>query len=392
LSAVAAALAATWAAAVFAQNPEIGQHGSVETHGFVSQGYIQSTNNNYLGPSERGSFEFTEAGINFTYSASDRMRVGLQIFAHDLGPLGNYTPQFDWYYIDYLFWDWLGFRAGRTKIPFGLYNEFRDIDAARVSVLMPTSIYSPSSREFLLAQTGVELYGQAPLGSGGRLEYKLYGGTIFLSPDSVTTNLSNFTVPYLMGGRLMWLPPIEGLSLGASIQRLRLEFDFVPTPEELANFQMMGALPMDFTGPVEVRLPAWLWVGSAEYQVGDWLLAAEYSETRTRLEGDLAAPCTRGVGRGAYASASYRVLPWLVPGAYFSAQFPDPCGRAGPARHQYDVAVTLRFDIDEHWLFKAEGHFMSGTAQLDRTLNDNTPTNELDRNWGLLLLKTTAYF
>lgn len=387
---VAGALALAWPAAASAQNLEPGGEG-VEIHAFVSQGYLHSTDNDYLGPSERGSFEFTEAGINFTHAANDRLRVGLQIFAHDLGPLGNYSPQFDWYYLDYLFWDWLGFRAGRTKVPFGLYNEFLDIDAARVSVLMPQSVYPSAAREFLLAQTGAELYGYAPLGVAGRLEYRIYGGTIFLNPDSISANLRDFTVPYMMGARLMWLP-IDGLSIGGSIQRLRLEFDYLPTPEELAQFQMSGALPEDFMGPIASRLPAWLWVASAEYQAGDLLIAAEYTESRTRLEGDLAGPCTRAVGRGAYASASYRVLPWLSPGAYFSALVPDACGRTGPAKRQYDAAATLRFDVTEHWLFKVEGHFMSGTAQLDSRLNDDRPNSELTSEWGLLLLKTTAYF
>jgi hypothetical protein len=387
-------LALTTARAALAQDIEPEQSGGVETHGFVSQGYIQSTQNNYLGPSERGSFEFTEAGINFTHAVDDRLRVGLQIFAHDLGPLGNYTPQFDWYYLDYLLWDWLGFRAGRTKLPFGLYNEFSDIDAARVSILLPQSVYPASNREFLLAQTGAELYGHAPIGAAGQLEYRLYGGTIFLSPDSVSTSFSDFTVPYMMGARLMWLPPIVGLSIGGSIQRLRLEFDFTPTSEQLAQYQMMGALPADFTGAIASRLPAWLWVASMEYQIGDLLIAAEYTQSRVRVETDLALPCTGGqsVRRGGYASVSHRVLPWLSPGVYFSAQVPDPCSRVGSSKRQYDAAATLRFDMNEHWLFKVEGHFMSGTAQLDGSLNDNRPTSDLPSEWGLLLLKTTAYF
>lgn len=393
-SRAAAALLALTGSRAFAQDIDPEPSGGVETHGFVSQGYLHSTQNNYLGPSERGSFEFTEAGINFTHSVDTQMRVGLQIFAHDLGPLGNYAPQFDWYYIDYLFWDWLGFRAGRTKLPFGLYNEFSDIDSARVPVLLPQSVYPATSREFLLAQTGAELYGQAPLGAAGQLEYRLYGGTIFLSPDSVSTAVSGFTVPYMMGARLMWLPPIEGLSLGGSIQRLRLEFDFAPTPDQIAEYQMMGVLPDGFMGTIASRLPAWLWVASVEYQIGDLLIAAEYTESRARPETDLALPCTgrQSLGRGGYAAVSHRVLPWLSPGAYFSAQVPDPCSRAGSSKHQYDAAATLRFDLNEHWLFKVEGHFMVGTSQLDRTLNDNRPTSELPSEWGLLLLKTTAYF
>src|SRR5688500_15914525 len=88
------------ARAALAQEAEEDERG-VDIHGFVSQGFIKSTNNNYLAESERGSFDFTEVGINFTSALSDRLRIGLQLFAHDLGPLGNYKPQFDWFFLDY---------------------------------------------------------------------------------------------------------------------------------------------------------------------------------------------------------------------------------------------------------------------------------------------------
>src|SRR5690606_37602904 len=73
---------------------------AVETHAFVSQGYIKSTDNNYLAPSERGSYEFTEVGLNFTMRPSDSLRLGVQLFARDLGPLGNLEPTVDWFYFD----------------------------------------------------------------------------------------------------------------------------------------------------------------------------------------------------------------------------------------------------------------------------------------------------
>ncbi len=66
-----------------------------EVHGIVSQGFIKTTQNNYLADSKRGSFEFSEAGINFTKNLTPEFRVGIQLFTHDLGPLGNYRTQFD---------------------------------------------------------------------------------------------------------------------------------------------------------------------------------------------------------------------------------------------------------------------------------------------------------
>ena len=106
----------------------------LETHGFVSQGYIRTTDNNYLArsASSRGSFEFSEVGLNFTQPLGEHLRAGVQLFARDLGPLGNYDIKADWFYLDYRWTDALGLRAGRIKLPCGLYNEINDIDSARV--------------------------------------------------------------------------------------------------------------------------------------------------------------------------------------------------------------------------------------------------------------------
>jgi hypothetical protein len=231
----------------------------VEIHGFVSQGFFKTTANNYLGESERGSVDFTEVGLNFTKQLGENLRAGVQVFARDIGPLGNYAPQFDWYYLDYRFFDWLGVRAGRTKLPFGLYNETSDIDAARVPVLLPQSLYSIQSRDYLLAQTGAELYGLVPLGGAGDLEYRLYGGTIFLNVTDVSSEeRSRYQVPYLIGGRLMWQAPLEGLSLGGSAQALRLDLDFRPTPEELERYTERGLIPPDFDGRAWLEVPVTL--------------------------------------------------------------------------------------------------------------------------------------
>src|SRR6202171_2725980 len=202
-----------------------GELGQLQVHGFISQGFLLTTANDYLAHSSHGSFEFTEVGLNFTLPATDRLTLGLQIFSHDLGPIGDYRATLDWYSIDYHWKDWLGIRAGRVKLPFGLYNDSSDIDSARTAVLLPQSIYPAQNRDFLLAQTGVEVYGYRGLGSAGGLDYRLYGGTIFLdvrpqpgSPVAVV----DLNVPFVAGGRVLWGPPIEGLRLGGSLQFLQL--------------------------------------------------------------------------------------------------------------------------------------------------------------------------
>jgi hypothetical protein len=362
-------------------------------HAFVSQGLIKTTANNYLASSQRGSFEFTEVGVNLTKGLTKDLRLGVQLFARDLGPLGNYSPQFDWFYLDYHYADWLGLRAGRTKLPFGLYNETSDIDSARIPVLLPPSIYPPENRDYLLAQTGLELYGYVPLGEGGDLEYRAYGGTIFLDASS-NDEVEDLEIPYLIGGRLMWLTPLEGLQLGGSLQKLRLDLEYLPPPEVVDPLLMSGMLPMTFDGSVTVRLPVVMWIASIEYVHRDLQLAAEYSRWYVEVNSSVPVlvPETKTTSERAYLLGAYRVAPWLAPGLYYSVLFPDTGDRSGRESYQHDVAATLRFDFNEHWLVKAEGHLMVGTAALNPSLNDDSPRDELTKVWGAFLLKTTAYF
>lgn len=363
-------------------------------HGFVSQGFIKTTDNNYLAKSERGSAEFTEVGLNFTLPLSQDFRVGMQLFARDMGPVGNYQARFDWFYLDYRLSDWLGLRAGRTKLPFGLYNETSDVDAARVPVLLPQSVYPSVNRDFLLAQTGAELYGLVPLGPVGQLEYRLYGGTIFFEPEETSPQIGEVSVPYIGGGRLMWLTPLSGLQLGSSAQALRIDVEYYPTPAELQALAMAGALPEGFSGPVVAKVPAILAVGSIEYSAQEWLIAAEYSRWWVSAESNLPAlaPPQENESERAYVMTSYQVASWFWPGAYYSLLFADVNDRRGREAYQHDIALTLRYDINEHWLVKLEGHYMHGTAGLTKELNDGTPLSKLHKDWGLFLVKTTAHF
>src|SRR4051812_31928647 len=73
----------------------------LEVHGFVSQGFLLTSANNYLANSSRGSFEFSEVGLNFPLPATERLRLGIQLFSRDLGPIGDYRATLDWYYLDY---------------------------------------------------------------------------------------------------------------------------------------------------------------------------------------------------------------------------------------------------------------------------------------------------
>ncbi|MES1183360.1 MAG: hypothetical protein ABUL60_06065 [Myxococcales bacterium] len=368
----------------------------VHIHAFVSQGLMKTSANNYLMSSKRGSAEFTEVGVNFTSNLTSDLRVGMQIFAHDLGPVGNYAPAFDWYYLDYRFRDWLGIRAGRTKIPFGLYNDSADIDAARVPVLLPQSLYPSDHRDYLLAQTGAELYGSKRLGPGGELEYRAYGGTLDLAPPSPPLpglTISDLQIPYVYGGRAMWLTPLEGLTAAGSYQALRFDWDYHFSPELIPPFQAIGLLPAGFGGTLPVQFRVKLWVASLEYQHGNLSVAAEYGRWIGTFKSHAPALLPpHVVNERYYGMVSYRVAPWFTPGAYYSVYYPNMDKRDGRQDYQRDLALSFRFDLNQYWLLKLEGHYMNGTAALDSALNGGQQQKALAKDWAAFLVKTTAYF
>lgn len=368
----------------------------VEVHGFVSQGFILSSGSNYLARSKRGSFEFTEVGVNFTSSITDELSVGMQLFSRDLGPIGNYRPQFDWFYLDYRFRDWLGIRAGRTKLPVGLYNDTSDVDAARVPVLLPQSVYPTSSRDFLLAQTGGEVYGFVPLGPLGAFDYRLYGGTIFIDQTTLASpgaTVTRIDVPYVLGGRGLWVTPLDGLRLGGSVQALRIDLDYQLGPEIVDQLEMAGMVPMGFDGAFRYNLPVKLGVASIEYAAHDLLIAAEFSRWRTDYETrPMIVPDGHVTDTRWYVMGSYRITPWFTPGAYYAVRRDGSNGPERRTNYQHDVAVTTRYDITDNWLLKLEGHFKRGTLDVPVALNPHRRAIDAPRDWGVFLVKTTAYF
>ena len=370
---------------------------AVQIHGFASQGFLVSTKNDYLASSKQGSFELTEVGVNLTKPLTDSLRMGVQLFSRKIGATGNYNAKFDWFYVDYRWRDWLGLRVGRVKLPFGLYNEFSDIDAARVPILMPESVYPVQNRDFLLAQTGGELYGHVEFAAAGAVEYRLYGGTIFLDASQTASSpyqIKALNVPYLAGGRVLWETPLSGLRMGGSLQMLSIHTDLLYDSAVWMPLQMAGKVTPDFKGTLSARVPAVLWVGSLEYAAHDLLLAAEYSRWHVKVESAEPAlfPVSHTTSERLYAMGAYRILGWLQPGLYYSLYFPNVDDRHGRDAMQHDLAATFRFDINDHWLVKLEGHALSGTAELNSALNDDVPKSKLTRHWTLFLVKTTGYF
>jgi hypothetical protein len=371
----------------------------VEIHGFASEGAFAETTNDYFGSTSHASLELFEAGLNVSTDIADRLRAGIQLFARDFGSIRDASPRIDWAFLDYRWRRWLGLRAGIIKMPFGLYNEYVDIDAARLPILLPSSVYPIRNRDVLISHTGFSLYGSRSLGTAGELDYQAWLGTLTIPRTalqlSAGASLESVNTKYVTGGQLFWHPPVDGLRVGATALRTSIDFHIAFDANLVSQLVMAGLVPASFDGRVVIsQRPVSLAIGSVEYARNDWLFAAEYSRSLTRQRSSLPTllPTFERESEAFYLIATHRIAPALEVGAYYSVfnndvdDMPPMYVRPYDA-FQRDLAATVRLDINDHWLWKLEGHFMDGAASLPIEFNINP-----ERYWGVFLLRTTVTF
>lgn len=375
----------------------------IQIHGFVSGGAFVSTANDYIGHSSRGSLEFFEGGINFSTNVTDKLRVGIQLFSQDQGASNDPTPRLDWAFLDYRWRRWLGARVGRVKIPFGLYNDYVDIDAGRTTILLPQSLYPVNNRSILTAHTGFSAYGNASLASAGELDYQVYAGAlsapIASGQDANGNRVYALDSKYVIGGAVFWHPPVEGLRVGGSLLRASIDQYLNLAPSLTEALILLGIAPADFDGNIIFSLdPASLWVASAEYIRGDWLFATEYSRwfARTPFTPPIVPPDTT-LSERFYVMMTYRLSRQIDSSVYYSLIHANIHDRGGTNQADYpepfhawqrDAAATVRYDVNDNWLWKLEAHFIDGTGDPNATFLNEMPK----RYWGLFFARTTVTF
>jgi len=79
--------------------------------------------------SSSGSLQWTEGAVSLNDSLAERMRVGIQLHMYQMGQIGGPNLLVDWVSGDYKISDRLGVRAGKIKVPVGLFNDSQDVDS-----------------------------------------------------------------------------------------------------------------------------------------------------------------------------------------------------------------------------------------------------------------------
>lgn len=368
----------------------------IQFGGFASQGYlINSGHNDYLGETSKGTFDFREYAVNASWSKG-KWRLGAQAFGQELGAYGNDAIKLDWANVDYQPTQWLGLRAGRVKMPRGLYNEALDLDSVRPFVLLPQSVYDARLRDFNAAFNGVMVFGNVSLGRAGSVDYRSFFGKMPMSVSSgandyfngaFNAKTLNIGLDNVRGATLFWNLPINGLKAGYSYSGFRN----LGTLREMA----FGTSTLKYNKNADNFKRH---LGSLEYSKGDWTFAAEAGREQGKyvlvyLGTTIAPSINFGRQDYWYISASHRVNRWLELGTYVSHTADRYSSTVGVSPlKQNDFSFSTKFDVNDHLLFKVEGHFMDGAGKIYDTPSNRQPIALRDERWKMVAAKMTYSF
>jgi len=401
-------------------------------HGSLSATASETDNNvSYLGDTDgRLNLNLVDIILNSSHRFENGLRIGAQVYAYQLGNFKDLT--LDFANADYSFSPQFGVRVGRNKLPHGLYNDSQDLDAIRTFASLPYSFYPRTLRAIDAAFDGLSFYGSASLSLAGSLDYQLFAGAKETLSDGTLPLLRGISSSLMQfnrwtfgdgveGAAIFWNPPVDGLKLGYSVQRLpRTKLSGV-----LGTTATLNGDNLALAGLVDAMLGKGAWDDSgvfagtsasvsgvdilfrtisAEYTTGKWVIAAEY-KLLDELHGTTTVPALARLGQPTsspysnhleyyYGMASYQVNDKVGLGYYYAynTDVRNDASRSGnPSNYSKDHCPVISYNLTKWCVVKAEYHFMQGYTPLGLS-GDPMPSNPGDGKWHSLVLKTTISF
>ncbi|MBF0198894.1 MAG: hypothetical protein HQL32_14350 [Planctomycetes bacterium] len=384
----------------------------ININGSISQTYVKSMKNNWepIKGSADGSFDFSEVLLGFSADLTDQLRAGAQLISRDFGEEDNFRTYLDWGYGDYRLNEFFGLRAGKVKYPLGFYNESRDIDSARLGILLSQAAYREDFRSFVTAVEGVNFYGvlESPTHNWGALDYTLTYGTLNF-PDSFIINqgLSEFSpgasvqADHLYGFTLTWHTPLEGLKLGYTFSDLEAESDMVnafgPGIGESAYAYSLHVETVLYG--FEYTKQKWTFGG----EVGHQILSSQYSngisqayEQAIPFVDETVQTAIGGILHYLKLTNEDREYYYLYTSYEWTNDFSSQImysnlelkeDKRDDSAHR-GLTLSMRYDFNDYMIGKLEYHDIKGT---DAATPKDTGT-PVDNHWGMFLTRLSFSF
>ncbi|MGJ0485617.1 MAG: hypothetical protein ACR65R_13975 [Methylomicrobium sp.] len=365
----------------------------IQVHGFLAQSLFHTSDNNLFGQSDDGiSLGITEIGLNASYQAHERLSFAIQGLYRRAGDIDRGSVRVDYGLADLTLWEHeagrIGIRGGRTKIPFGLYNETRDVAFTHPTILLPQGIYFDRSRSLLTSADGGSFYLEhhtdygdfnfkfnyaSPLGNNQEIRSTLLGPAAqgeFSAEPAIATQLSY----EINGGEYIF-----------AISHMDLKLDYDPQPGERLKAGRSHIRPLMF---------------SAQYNGEKFTLTGEYDYRWNTSKGYGALPDKNSATESWYIEGSYRFLPkWQVTLRYdtiyadVNNRHGEGLNRLGLPSHiafAQDWMFGLRWDINKSWMVRGEYHRVHGTMWLPQA--DNRDPLQTAPDWDLFGVQMSFRF
>ncbi len=409
----------------------------LQLHGFASQGYVRTDGQLYENTglwgrdTNSGTFELNEFAVNITATPVDRLRIGAQFIAYDIGKYGNDEVQIDWAFGQYqvptdINWLDVNFVAGRFKTGHGLYNDFRDLDMTRTPVFLPRATYSASFRDFFLAANGAQINSSLRSDSFGSLDLSGYVGTqnidgsdgpIFdtfkngIAQAAPTipgvgtltmklTSADSITLERMSGGYATWNTPVNGLRLKVSnlyVHDMRLNGGVLDVTMPV-NPGLGAASGTTARTSLDIYIHHWTDIMTGfEYQKGDFTFAGEYTNQYWKATTDTGALDFVGTGfpgpfppasvdqpastrmltaraNQFYGSVNYQLttMPGFLSNVHvFGAYNWSQSRFDNSTSYTKSVVFAVRYDVTDHFLLKGEFERIQETTSANQHIYGN---------------------
>lgn len=371
---------------------------SVRWSGFVTQGYVHTDHYDFFGPSEDGSWDFRELGVNMNARMSSSLSAAAQMMSRRVGELDDGAPNVDFALLDYRFVDstdrYWGARAGRIRSAYGLYSETRDVAFTRPSIILPQSIYSEPLRSLQMSADGAMVYGGLQVSEDRWIDIE-FGAGQFALDESVEVNYlganwsGRFDDRYGFQGRITYRDSAERFRAGFHAGQVHLGYKAgaVISPLEPVS----GDIDIDFASLF------------GQFSFRRWQFSSEYLWLDTTTEGIRQVPglSNRRKPKSYYLQLQYRVnSKWDLVTRFdkrdegVNAQLPAALERQIFPSPYYESASSWMFGVGWRpslsWLLRAEVHQVRGTSWLP--VEGNEGRTQWHKKWRIFALQATYRF
>lgn len=366
-----------------------------QVHGFITQGYTYTTDNNFFGESsDNGSLEFSEIGINLSGNLTQRIFASAQLISRRTGAFYDGSPQIDYAMLDFNLAteaDWLGgIRLGRMKNPYGLYNDGRDAAVTRNGILLPQSIYYDKVRNLIMHGDGIQ----------GYADINMRNADIFLQSGYGYSEMGeNVEYAYLAGnfpGEMEENDPLWVTRLIYEINGGQFRLGYSKAVGDMqyepASTDLLTAGTVDFD--VDIF--------SFEYNSEFWSITAEYMQQDINWQNlSMLHDDNDHVAEGYYVQATFQTSEKTELFIRYDVSHTNRDDKDGiqaamkpgapPAFAHYarDWTVGYRWDLTKDFMLRAEYHNVEGTSWLSE---QEIPFTAMEKDWQMFNLLVSWHF